>query len=235
MEQVMSDATGARRFSMALLVFFAGAALLLTVMGIYGVVSFMVGRRRREIGVRVALGARRVDVLRLVLQQGMKPVVAGGVAGLMGSLAVSRLIASQLFGVSSTDPLTLMSIAALLGAAALLASWLPARRADAWTWWRRFAMSNCIENRELGIAKCPVIEGESSGPEAFSPISQPHIFSLHFNAQSITAMNDLKFAFRQLLKDPGPPPWPCPRSRSASGDNGHLQPHQRRVVGAAAL
>jgi putative ABC transport system permease protein len=129
MEQVVSSATGARRFSMALLTFFAVAALLLTMMGIYGVVAFLVGRRSREIGIRMALGARRGDILRLVLQQGMKPIVLGSVAGLVGSLAASRLIASQLFGVSSSDPLTLTSIIVLLAVAALFACWLPARRA----------------------------------------------------------------------------------------------------------
>jgi putative ABC transport system permease protein len=129
MEQVVSKSTSVRRFNMALLVFFAVAALLLTMMGIYGVIAFLVGRRRREIGIRLALGARRHDVLRLVLQQGMKPVVFGCIAGLVGSLATSRLIASQLYGISSSDPLTLTSILVLLTAAALLACWLPARRA----------------------------------------------------------------------------------------------------------
>jgi putative ABC transport system permease protein len=129
MEQVLSSATGARRFNMALLAFFAVAALLLTLVGIYGVVAFLVGRRSREIGIRIAPGAQRRDVLRLVLQQGMKPVVFGSVAGLAGSLAVSRLVASQLYGVSPSDPLTLTSIIVLLVTAALLACWLPARRA----------------------------------------------------------------------------------------------------------
>jgi len=129
MKQVVSNATSARRFNMALLAFFAVTALLLTMMGIYGVVAFLVSRRRREIGIRMALGARGGDVLRLVLQQGMKPVAFGSVAGLVGSLAASRLVASQLYGVSSSDPLTLASIILLLAAAALLACWLPARRA----------------------------------------------------------------------------------------------------------
>jgi putative ABC transport system permease protein len=129
MEQVVSDATGARRFSVALLAFFAGSALLLTIMGIYGVVAFLVGRRRREIGVRVALGAQRGDILRLVLHRGMKPVALGGVAGLAGSLVASRLVASQLYGISASDPLTLASIVLLLALAALVACWLPARRA----------------------------------------------------------------------------------------------------------
>jgi putative ABC transport system permease protein len=129
MEQVVSSATSARRFNMALLAFFAGAALLLTMIGIYGVVAFLVGRRRREIGVRMALGAQRRDVLQLVLQQGMKPVGLGCGVGLLGSLAASRLIASQLYGISASDPITLASIVAFLIIAALLACWLPARRA----------------------------------------------------------------------------------------------------------
>ena len=129
MKQVVSKASSARRFNSALLTFFAVAALLLTMMGIYGVVAFFVGRRSREIGIRMALGARRGDVLRLVLKQGMKPVAVGSIAGLVGSLAASRLVASQLYGVSSSDPLTLTSIFGLLGIAALLACWIPARRA----------------------------------------------------------------------------------------------------------
>jgi putative ABC transport system permease protein len=129
MEQVVSNAASSRRFNMALLAFFAVAALLLTMMGIYGVVAFLVGRRSREIGIRMAMGAQRGDILRLVLRQGMKPVAIGSLGGLVGSLAASRLIASQLYGVSSSDPLTLTSIVALLVAAALLACWLPACRA----------------------------------------------------------------------------------------------------------
>jgi len=129
MEQVMSNATGPRRFNMALLAFFAVAALLLTMMGIYGVVAFLVGRRSREIGIRMALGAHRGDVLRLVLQQGMKPVALGSVAGLAANLAASRLVASHLYAISPSDPVTLMSILVLLGVAALFACWLPARRA----------------------------------------------------------------------------------------------------------
>ncbi|HYV31382.1 MAG TPA: FtsX-like permease family protein, partial [Candidatus Binatia bacterium] len=129
MEQVVSNAASSRRFNMALLALFAVAALFLTMMGIYGVVAFLVGRRSREIGIRMALGARGGDVLGLVLQQGMKPVAIGSLAGLLGSVAASRLIASQLFGVSATDPLTLASIIVVLLATALLACWLPARRA----------------------------------------------------------------------------------------------------------
>ena len=129
MEQVMSNAASARRFNMALLVFFAVAALFLTMMGIYGVVAFLVSRRRREIGIRMALGAQRRAVYWLVIRQGMKPVAFGSVAGLAGSVAASRLVASQLYGVSSSDPLTLTSIIELLATAALFACWLPASRA----------------------------------------------------------------------------------------------------------
>jgi putative ABC transport system permease protein len=129
MKQVVSSASAPRRFNMALLVFFAVVALLLTMMGIYGVVAFLVGRRVREIGVRMALGAQRGEVLRLVLRQGMKPVCIGCGIGLLGSVAESRLLASQLYGVSASDPMTLVSIITLLVFASLLACWLPARRA----------------------------------------------------------------------------------------------------------
>ncbi len=129
LRQVVSAATRTRRFNMALLVLFAGTALFLTMIGIYGVVSYLAGRRRREIGIRLALGAKRGDVLRLILRQGMKPVWLGSMAGLAGGLASTRLIASQLYGVSSSDPATLAGIVALLFSVALLACWLPARRA----------------------------------------------------------------------------------------------------------
>jgi putative ABC transport system permease protein len=129
LKQVVSNATSVRRFNTALLAFFAVAALLLTMMGVYGVVAFLAGRRSREIGIRMALGAQSRDVLRLVLRQGMKPVAVGCIAGLAGSLAASWLVASQLYGVSPTDSLTLGGVMAVLLGAALLACWLPARRA----------------------------------------------------------------------------------------------------------
>ena len=129
LRQVVSTATSARRFNMALLVLFAGTALFLTMIGIYGVVSYLAGRQRREIGIRLALGANRGHVRRMILQQGMKPVCLGSLLGLAGSLAGSRLIASQLYGVSSSDPVTLATIVTLLFSVALLACWLPARRA----------------------------------------------------------------------------------------------------------
>ena len=129
MEQVVSKAASSRRFNMALLVFFAVAALALTAIGIYGVGAFLVSRRRREIGIRITLGAQSIDVVRLVLQQALKPVAIGAIVGLLGSLAASRIVANQLYGVSGSDPLTLAGISALLGVAALLACWLPAYRA----------------------------------------------------------------------------------------------------------
>jgi predicted permease len=129
MAQVVSNATSARRFNMALVAFFALAALLLTMIGIYGVVAFVVRRRSREIGVRIALGSQRQAVYLLVIKQGMKPVVFGSILGLAGSLALSRLVASQLYEISPSDPLTLTTVVGLLVTFALLACWLPARRA----------------------------------------------------------------------------------------------------------
>jgi predicted permease len=129
MEQVVAQASSGRRFNMAVLAFFAGAALLLTMMGLYGVVAFLVGQRGREIGIRLALGARRHAIYSLVIREGMRPVAFGLVAGLLGSFAATRLVTNQLYGISAADPLTLISIAMLLTGCALFACWLPARRA----------------------------------------------------------------------------------------------------------
>ena len=129
MKQVVSEATRGRRFNMALLVSFAGTALFLTVIGVYGVVSYLVIRQQREIAIRLAVGAGRDDVMRLVLRKGMKPVCIGGLVGIGGSFVAGRLIASQLYGVSAYDPATLVSIITLLGSISLLACSLPARRA----------------------------------------------------------------------------------------------------------
>jgi len=117
------------RFSMTLLAAFAAMALLLAAAGIYGVMSYMVGQRTHEMGVRMALGAQRPDVLRLVIAQGAKLAFIGVLIGLLVSLSVTRLMSNLLFGVSAKDPLTLSAVALLLTLVALVACYIPARRA----------------------------------------------------------------------------------------------------------
>jgi ABC-type antimicrobial peptide transport system permease subunit len=104
-------------------------ALLLAALGLYGVLSFAVVQRTREIGVRMALGAQRGDVLSLVISKGLKLVLIGSFIGILGSLAVTRLVSSLLYGVTPADPVTLVGVPLLLGLVATFASWLPARRA----------------------------------------------------------------------------------------------------------
>ncbi|HEV2447732.1 MAG TPA: FtsX-like permease family protein, partial [Candidatus Sulfopaludibacter sp.] len=120
-----------RRFEMTLLVVFASLAVLLALVGIYGVVAYMVTQRTREIGIRVALGAQRMEVVRLVLGGGLRLVCTGVVLGLAASLALTRLMESFLYGVKPTDVLTFAAVSILLVAVAALAAWLPARRAAA--------------------------------------------------------------------------------------------------------
>jgi ABC-type antimicrobial peptide transport system permease subunit len=127
--QVFSSSLDNRRFSLVIFGAFAAVALLLAALGIYGVTSYAVTQRTQEIGIRIALGARVADVLRLVIGQGMKSVLLGTAIGLAGALAMSRLIAHLLFDVSETDPLTFGVVTALLIAVGLLACYLPARRA----------------------------------------------------------------------------------------------------------
>jgi putative ABC transport system permease protein len=129
MKQIISNSIAERRFSMILLGIFAGVALLLASTGIYGVVSYLVGRRTQEIGIRIALGARRSDVLRMVLSEGAKMACIGVVIGLGASLALTRVMAGMLYGVSPTDPLTFVGVATVLFAVALTACYVPARRA----------------------------------------------------------------------------------------------------------
>src|SRR5487761_1608350 len=129
MDNIVSDSLAARRFSMILLGIFAAIALLLSCVGIYGVISYLVGQRTHEIGVRMALGAQRRDVLRLILGQGAKMALIGVAIGVAAGLALTRLMSKMLFGVSAHDPLTFAGVAILLILVALGACYIPARRA----------------------------------------------------------------------------------------------------------
>ncbi|HEV8368987.1 MAG TPA: FtsX-like permease family protein [Pyrinomonadaceae bacterium] len=129
MEQIVSQNVAARRFSMLLLTVFALVALVLASIGIYGIMSYSVAQRTREIGLRMTLGAQRGNVLSMVIGQGMKLALVGVAVGLVASVALTRTMKSLLFGVSATDPLTFVSIAFLLALVGLLACWVPARRA----------------------------------------------------------------------------------------------------------
>ncbi|HKQ74359.1 MAG TPA: ABC transporter permease [Blastocatellia bacterium] len=128
-DQYMAESVAQPRFNTLLLALFAGAALILTMIGLYGVMTYSVARRTREIGVRVALGAQTGDVLRLIVGQGMKLTLLGVVIGLVASLWLTRLMKSMLYGVSPTDPLTFAGIALFLALVGALACWAPARRA----------------------------------------------------------------------------------------------------------
>jgi len=129
MSDVISDSLAMTRFVMILLGVFASLALLLASIGIYGVISYVVGERTREIGIRMALGAEARNVLLMVLGQAGKMVMLGVAAGVLCALALTRLMSSMLFGVSPTDPLTLAGVAIVLTLVSLLACWIPARRA----------------------------------------------------------------------------------------------------------
>jgi predicted permease len=129
MEQVISTSVSQRRFSMMLLGLFALVALLLSMVGIYGVMAYSVSERSHEIGIRIALGARSRDILKMVLGQGMILTLIGIGVGLIGALALTRLMSSLIYGVSATDPLTFAGVALALGSVALAACYIPARRA----------------------------------------------------------------------------------------------------------
>jgi len=129
MEKLIANASAERRFSLLLLTLFAGIALLLSAIGIYGVMAYTTTQRRHEIGIRMALGAGSSEVLGLVVGQGMRLVLIGLGLGLTGAWLLSRVLTSQLYGVTSRDPVTYVGVAALLGIVALAATYLPARRA----------------------------------------------------------------------------------------------------------
>jgi predicted permease len=129
MNEVIAGSLAARRFSMILLGSFALVALVLASMGIYGVLAYLVGQRTHEIGIRMALGAGRYEVLRLVLSQGAKMALLGVALGLAAAMGLTRLMSDMLYGVSATDPLTFIAVAILLILVALVACYIPARRA----------------------------------------------------------------------------------------------------------
>jgi len=129
MDAVVSSALAERRFTMRLLALFAVTALVLSAIGIYGVMAYSVTQRTHEIGIRMALGASTGDVVAMVLRQGVRLAGAGVAAGVTGALLTTRVISALLFGVSPRDPWTLVALSATLTAVALLACYIPARRA----------------------------------------------------------------------------------------------------------
>ena len=129
MQQLLAESTSGRRFNMLLLTVFAGVALVLAIVGIYGVMSYTVTQRTHEIGIRVAVGAQPRDVFRMVIGQGMMLAMIGVAFGLVGAFALTRLMTSMLFGVEATDPATFVTIALLLTGVALVACCIPGRRA----------------------------------------------------------------------------------------------------------
>ena len=129
MDSVISDSLASRRFAMILLAIFAGLALVLASIGIYGVISYIAGQRTHEIGIRIALGAQRRDILRIVLGHGTRLALIGVAVGLAASAGLTRLMSKILFGVSSLDPLTFICVAVVLTLVALAACYIPARRA----------------------------------------------------------------------------------------------------------
>jgi putative ABC transport system permease protein len=129
MDDVMANSLGTRRVSMQLFTVFGGAALLLAAIGIYGVMAYSVTQRTQEIGIRMALGAQKMDILRLVVRQGMALALIGVIAGLAGAFALTRMISNLLFGVGASDPVTFIAISLLLIFVSLIACYFPARRA----------------------------------------------------------------------------------------------------------
>jgi ABC-type antimicrobial peptide transport system permease subunit len=129
MESLIADSTAQRRFAMILLGAFAAVALILASIGIYGVITYVVGQRTQEIGIRIALGAQRKDVLGLILWQGTRLALLGAAIGIGCALALTRLMSDLLYGIGATDPATFAGLALVLIVVAITACYLPARRA----------------------------------------------------------------------------------------------------------
>ena len=129
MDEIIAESLAARRFSAVLLGIFGALAVVMSCVGIYGVVSYLAGQRNHEIGVRMALGAERRHVLQMVLGEGAKMTLLGVAIGLVAAFGLTRLMANMLVGVSAHDPLTLAAVASLLVLVALAACYVPARRA----------------------------------------------------------------------------------------------------------
>jgi ABC-type antimicrobial peptide transport system permease subunit len=129
LEQLVSASLDNRRFSMTMFGLFSGAALALAMVGLYGVMAYITSERTHEIGIRMALGAQRVDMLRMILRQSFTLVFAGVALGVLASIALTRLLSTMLYGVRATDVLTYAGVVGLLAVAAALASYIPARRA----------------------------------------------------------------------------------------------------------
>jgi putative ABC transport system permease protein len=129
MQQLVDDSISTRRLTLVLLGIFSALALILAAIGIYGVMAYSVALRTQEIGIRIALGAQQKDVLRLILGQGARIAFFGVAIGLVAAAALARLLSSLLFSVSAGDPITFAAVSILLAAIALLACYIPARRA----------------------------------------------------------------------------------------------------------
>jgi putative ABC transport system permease protein len=130
MHRIISDRLASQRFSMILMALFAGLALIMASVGIYGVVSYVTSQRTHEMGIRMALGAERKTVMMMVVGQGLKLALMGVAVGIVGALVLSRFLTSLLYGVKPTDPLTFTAVSLVLIAVALLACYIPARRAS---------------------------------------------------------------------------------------------------------
>jgi putative ABC transport system permease protein len=129
LDDALSASLAERRFSLEMVASFAVTALLLAALGIYGVISYIVTERTHDIGIRLALGAQRENILLMILRQGLSLAIAGTAVGMVGALIVSHLMADLLYGVAPTDPLTFVAVTLMLTAVALAACYIPARRA----------------------------------------------------------------------------------------------------------